>query len=80
MIPFSDDELLEPVQASLNKVMPMLAADGGGMELVKIENGVVFVHLTGHCQGCAAANQTLKYGIERQLRTDIHPEISVKDV
>ncbi len=80
MIPFSDEELLEPVKESLNRILPMLQADGGGMELIKIENGVVFVRLTGHCSGCAAASQTLKYGIEKQLRDDIHPEMSVLSV
>lgn len=80
MIPFSDEELLEPVQMSLEAIRPMLLNDGGDIELLKIENGVVYVKLTGHCHGCAAAPQTLKYGVERQLKIDIHPEIEVVNV
>ena len=77
MIPFTDEELLPVVQKSLEKVAPMLALDGGGMKLLGIKNGKVFVQLQGACVGCSASNQTLKYGIERQLRTDIHPELEV---
>lgn len=80
MIPFSDEELLKPVQNSLNAIRPMLQNDGGDIELLKIKNGVVYVRLTGHCHGCAAAGQTLKYGVERQLRIDIHPELSVVNI
>lgn len=80
MIPFSDEELLKPVQNSLNAIRPMLQNDGGDIELLKIKNGVVYVQLTGHCHGCAASGQTLKYGVERQLRMDIHPELSVVNI
>lgn len=80
MIPFSDEELLKPVQNSLNAIRPMLQNDGGDIELLKIKNGVVYVQLTGHCHGCAASAQTLKYGVERQLRIDIHPELSVVNI
>ena len=80
MIPFSDEELLKPVTASLQKVLPMLENDGGGMELLGIKNGKIYVRLTGHCHGCAASTTTLKYGIERQLRIDMHPELEVINV
>ena len=80
MLPFSDEELFPAVEKSLEKVKPMLALDGGGMELLAIKNGKVFVQLQGACVGCAASGQTLKYGIERQLRIDIHPEIEVINI
>ncbi len=80
MIPFSDEELIEPVKESLKLVEPMLKNDGGGMEFLGVKNGVVFVRLTGKCDGCGASHNTLKYGIERQLRNDIHPLIEVRNV
>ena len=80
MIPFSDEELRPVVKKSLEKVEPMLALDGGGLELLDIKNGKVFVRLKGACIGCSASGQTLKYGIERQLRMDIHPEIEVINI
>jgi Fe-S cluster biogenesis protein NfuA len=80
MIPFSDEELLPAVEKSLDKIRPMIALDGGGMELLTIKNGMVFIQLNGACIGCAASDQTLKFGVERQLRIDIHPEIVVVNI
>ena len=80
MIPFTDEELQGVVEASLEKVKPMLALDGGGMTLLTIKSGKVFVQLQVACIGCASSGQTLKYGIERQLRIDIHPEIEVINI
>jgi len=80
MIPFSDEELLPVVEKSLEKVKPMLELDGGGMKLLEIKGGKVFVQLQGACVGCSSSNQTIKYGIERQLRIDIHPEIEVVNI
>ena len=80
MIPFSDEELRPVVEKSLEKVKPMLELDGGGMQLLDIKNGKVFVQLQGACNGCGSAGNTLKYGIERQLRLDIHPEMTVINV
>ena len=80
MIPFSDEELFPVVEKSLEKVKPMLALDGGGITLLAVKNGRVFVQLQGACVGCASSGQTLKYTIERQLRIDIHPEIEVINI
>jgi nifU family protein len=80
MIPFTDAELLKPVAASLEKVRPMLQNDGGDMTLLGIKNGKIYVQLTGHCHGCAASTTTLKYGLERQIRADIHPELEIVNI
>jgi Fe-S cluster biogenesis protein NfuA len=80
MLPFTDEELLPVVEKSLEKIRPMLALDGGGMQLLAVKNGRVFVQLQGACNGCASSGQTLKYGIERQLRIDIHPQIEVINI
>lgn len=80
MIPFSDEELLEPVEASIASVRPMIERDGGGIDLVGIKDGIIYVRLSGHCVGCAASNTTLKMGVERQIRMDIHPELVVENV
>ena len=80
MIPFSDEDLFDPVSDSLNKVRPMLQNDGGDMKLLGIKNGVVYVQLVGACHGCPSSGNTLKYGVEKQLRIDIHPELSVVNI
>jgi len=80
MIPFSDEELLEPCKNVIDKVRPSLALDGGDIDFITVKNGAVYVQLKGACIGCASSGSTLKYGVERQLRMDIHPEITVVNV
>lgn len=77
MLPFSDDELTEPIEAVLDKLRPSIMLDGGNITLIKIENGKVYVRLEGACKGCPSSNLTLKNGVERQLRLDIHPDLEV---
>lgn len=65
----------EKVEKALQKIRPMLQADGGNVELVSIsEDGTVRVRLTGACGGCPMAAMTLKAGVERVLRSEV-PEI-----
>ena len=64
----------EKVEKVLDKVRPSLMADGGNVELVDVEDGVVKVRLTGACGGCPMSQMTLKMGIERVIKQEI-PEI-----
>ena len=80
MFVFSDQELLKPVEMVIEKVRPMLINDGGNVTLLKIENGKVYVRLEGACKGCHSSSQTLKCGIERALKNEIHPDIELINV
>lgn len=64
----------ERVEEVLNQIRPALMRDGGGVDLVDVNDGRVEVKLTGACGGCAMATMTLKMGIERILKQEI-PEI-----
>jgi len=64
----------EKVEAALAKIRPALQADGGDVELVGVDKGVVKVMLKGACAGCPVATLTLKNGIERLLKEEI-PEV-----
>ena len=64
----------EKVEAVLAQVRPALQADGGDVELVDVNEGVVRLKLKGVCAGCPMATMTLKHGIERILKEQI-PEI-----
>ena len=68
----------EKVQEVLNKIRPMLQADGGDVELVDVEDGVVKVRLQGACAGCPMSQMTLKNGIERFLKKEIPAVESVE--
>lgn len=64
----------ERIEKALEKIRPALMADGGNVELVDVEEGIVKVKLTGACGGCPMSQMTLKMGIERHLKKEI-PEV-----
>ncbi|MBU0709828.1 MAG: NifU family protein [Candidatus Omnitrophica bacterium] len=65
----------EKVEKALEKVRPMLMADGGNVELVEVTgDGVVKLKLTGACGACPMSSMTLKMGIEKILKQEV-PEV-----
>ena len=64
----------EKVEAALAKIRPALKADGGDVELVGVDKGVVKLRLKGACGGCPMAAMTLQNGIERILKEQV-PEV-----
>jgi len=65
----------EKVEQVLEKIRPMLQADGGNVDLVEVtDDGVVKLKLTGSCGCCPMSQMTLKMGIEKLLKEEI-PEI-----
>ena len=69
----------EQIKAKLEVLRTGLQADGGDLELVKIDGKVVYLKLVGHCGSCPFAMMTLKQGIEAGLQ-EIDPEITVERV
>lgn len=70
----------EEVQAVIDRVRPMLQADGGDVELVDVVGGVVTVRLKGACAGCPMSQMTLKNGIERFIKKELPGIESVESV
>ena len=70
----------EQVAAAINKIRPMLQRDGGDVELVDFEEGIVKVRLQGACAGCPMSQMTIKNGIERLLKEEIPEVKSVESV
>ena len=65
----------EKVEAALNKIRPVLQADGGDVELIEVtSDGVVKVRLTGACRGCPLNQMTLRVGIEKVIKQEV-PEV-----
>lgn len=58
----------------LNKIKPFLNDDGGDLEFVKFEDGIVYVKLLGACIDCAMADNTIKDMVEYTLAFEI-PEV-----
>jgi Fe-S cluster biogenesis protein NfuA len=59
--------LKDDVEVALEKIREGLRVDGGDVQLVDINDGVVKVKLQGHCAGCPFSQMTLKNFIEKEL-------------
>lgn len=80
MIPFTDEELVTPVKNTIEKVRPGITSDGGDIKFIDIKSGIIYVQLQGACVGCGSSGTTIKYGVEKQMRLDIHPELQVRNL
>ena len=66
----------ERVESVLDRIRPMMQADGGDIELVDVAaDGLVQVRFHGACHGCPSSSMTLHHGIERNLRERV-PEVT----
>jgi Fe-S cluster biogenesis protein NfuA len=66
-----DALMQDEVETVLDTIRPSLMADGGNVELVDIDDGVVKLRLIGSCSSCSSSTMTLKMGIERALKKAI---------
>ncbi|MBR7107657.1 MAG: NifU family protein [Lentisphaeria bacterium] len=74
------ENLAERITKRLEELRCHLQADGGDLEIVSIEGKIVYLKLRGACGMCPHATQTIKSGLERILRTEIDPEITIERV
>jgi len=69
-------ELRTKVQELIDTMInPAVAGHGGFVELVDVQDNRVYLQMGGGCQGCGAADITLKAGIERLIKDEI-PEVT----
>lgn len=68
MTPLSHLSNEEVVEIIIERLRPALNADGGDIEVLGIQDGIVRVKLTGACAGCPSAEMTLRLGIEAAVR------------
>jgi Fe-S cluster biogenesis protein NfuA len=65
------DQMYDEVLEVLDKLRPFLQRDGGDVELVDVEDGIVKLKLMGACGSCPSSTITLKAGIERALLEEV---------
>ena len=68
------------VEILTGEVNPGLAAHGGEVRLIRLEEGVAILQFGGGCQGCSAVDMTLKDGVEKSLMDRIPDLKGVRDV
>jgi len=78
----TDQEIQKKIDEVLDQIRPNIQMDGGDIEFVKFEDGVVFIRFKGACVGCPASTYTLKLGVEEALKehiSDVREVIAVED-
>ena len=64
----------DKIKSIIDELKPFLISDGGALEYIKFEDGIVYVKLGGACQDCAFLDVTLKDGIEQMIMNEV-PEV-----
>ena len=64
----------EKIEKALEDIRPSLQADGGDIQLVDVEDGIVKVKLSGACSGCPMSAMTMAFGVEAALKEKV-PEV-----
>ncbi|MCF0109124.1 MAG: NifU family protein [Erysipelotrichaceae bacterium] len=67
--------VMDRIEYTINKIRPYIQRDGGDVELVDFNDGVVTVRMLGACAGCMSLDDTLKDGIEAILMDEV-PEVT----
>ena len=67
----------EKIIEVIDQLRPFLINDGGNIEFIKYENGIVYIRMMGACADCSLIDATLKDGIEAAIKEEVP---SVKEV
>jgi len=76
----NNQEIETKVKTIINKIRPYLQRDGGDVEFLRIDDGIVYVKMIGACIGCSSIDQTLKDGIEAILLEEVPGIFGVENV
>lgn len=74
------EEQIEQINLVIDKIKPYLNSEGGDIEFVKFENGIVYVRMMGACLDCMMLDDTLKDGVEAMLMDEVPGVIGVENV
>ena len=73
-------EQSDKIQEVVSRIRPYLNSEGGDIEFVKFENGIVYVKMLGACIDCMMLDDTLKGGIEAMIVDEVPGVIAVENV
>lgn len=74
------EEIIEEIKEVIELIRPYINRDGGDIEFVKFEDGIVFVKLKGACVGCSGFEDTLSELVEDTLLERVPGVIGVEHV
>ena len=64
------EEIIKKIKDRLSEINPLLALDGGGVEYIDFQDGILFVRMGGHCIECMGQEQTMA-GLLANIQEDI---------
>lgn len=64
----------DKIEEVLTGIRPALNKDGGDVEFIGFDDGVVYLKLIGVCESCPISSVTLKRGIEQRIMSAL-PEV-----
>ena len=70
----------EKIIEIIDKIRPFLISDGGNIEFVKFEDGIVYIKMLGHCSECPLIDTTLKDSIEVAIINEVPEVVEVVEV
>lgn len=70
----------EQIISVLNGIRPYLNNDGGDIEFLRYENGIVYVRMLGACAGCMSMDVTLNEGVKDILIENVPGVVEVINV
>lgn len=69
-----EDQIID----TLEKIRPFIQRDGGDVSFDSFEDGVVYIRMSGACEGCAMINDTIEAGIGILLKEEVPGVLDVK--
>jgi len=62
-----------------DRIRPALKQDGGDIQLIDVDQNVVYVLLSGACAHCPSSEHTMRRFVEKELQKEISPDIHVEE-
>lgn len=73
-------DTVNKINEIIDKIRPFLISDGGNIEFIKYEDGIVYVKMSGHCSDCPMLDVTLKESVEYAIINEIPEVIEVRNI
>lgn len=74
----NEEETIQAIKATLEKVRPFLQRDGGDIDYIGYRDGIVYVTMVGACEGCSLADNDISAGVEIILMEEVPGVIGVR--
>ena len=72
------ENIEQQIIATLEKIRPFLMKDGGDVQFVKFENGIVYIKMLCACSHCISQDATINEGIQIILQEEVPGVVEVK--